>query len=123
ESTKKTKNRLKIPRHVVDNFNKLADERADADDKLPNVPVPRRPWKKQKLKKGDIVFFDVNTKGEVSEIAFSAIWRDGPVMDDGCLATLHNFLPDSELRPFHDKREFLSPWERSGSRRAALKRT
>lgn len=71
------------------------------------------------LREGDIVYFDVepDAKGEpvVSEISFSAIWRDAPVAQDGArLADAHDFVGriDPELLPMSAKRKRITPAER-----------
>lgn len=108
----KHQKRLTVPKHVVQNFKLLADERSESDETLPNTPMPREKWKKKPLSEGDIVFFDVNDSGEVNELSFSAIWRDRPTRKDRTLATLFDFLQDSEILPFNEARFCLSPAER-----------
>lgn len=107
---------LPVPAPVKKKLELLADERAEADEALPNMPTGRKRWVKKGLSDGDIVFFDVDDAGKISEIAFSAIWRDGPKPRDTeekkSLATLHDFYDDKELLPFNASRKLLSPAER-----------
>ena len=74
---------IPVPVRVVQRFHELADERNDAADRLPYEPRDTRRnsggdgLKNQlRLKRGDLVFFDVDSNGDhVTQIAFSSIWR------------------------------------------------
>jgi len=76
--SKKIKDKeLEIPPSVIDAFLRLAQERNQADDALPYLPqgyeiIPdRNGW----LCNGDMVYFDINDQGQVTEISYSSIWR------------------------------------------------
>jgi CRISPR-associated protein (TIGR03986 family) len=70
-----------------------------------------------KLRKGQIVYFDI-AKGlepRVTAISFSAIWRDCATEgDEQRLLGVHDFFSDidKELIPYHDGRDWLTPAER-----------
>lgn len=93
---------LEIPDGVIARFEILADQALESmhlkeNDKLksinsilPYTPIGRnndanfqmRVGKdttcyKTRLKEGDIVFFDINKDGKITEISFSSIWRQG----------------------------------------------
>lgn len=81
-----------VPQHVLQQFERLADEVSEPHRRtaettpesqvLPYVPIgrvgqnrtPANDYKTQ-LVDGDLVLFDVDLNGEISEISFSAIWR------------------------------------------------
>ena len=74
---------VKVPVSVVQRFHELADERNDAADWLPYEPRDTRRnmggagiKNRLRLKRGDLVFFDVDSSGDhVTQISFSSIWR------------------------------------------------
>ncbi|MDH4317172.1 MAG: TIGR03986 family CRISPR-associated RAMP protein [Desulfobulbaceae bacterium] len=115
-----------IPRHVVDVFHTLADERTETEKEksLPFEPIGTlrndngKPGDcRFQLKTGDIVYFDVESSGEVSEIALSSIWRGSPMeknpQEDPRPSRVFDFFRaiDKELLPFGAGREFISPAE------------
>lgn len=97
----------------------------DDDTLLPYVPAGRQPGSDRKdstkdqpygtrLRSGDIVFFDIDDNGEVSEISFSSIWRTGIYMaDDKQFATTADLLAqyDPNLLPLGmgDRQPLFSP--------------
>ena len=111
---------FEIPKEVVDRFHTLADERTEASVKrweakpfenplLPFEPKGTREDRykndsnhKLALQTGDIVYFDVDSTGRVSEISFSSIWR-GQVR-----GKLRDFFPPA-LLPFDDTKQTLTP--------------
>lgn len=116
---------IKIPKQVIDNYQLMADERTKAtakekedNKKLPFHPLGRNRDEDGKLivKEGDIVFFssDSNTK-EVTEIAFSAIWRApvGEGKNPEKIATAHDFFSamSKDFLPMNPDREFITPAE------------
>ncbi|MEK7995065.1 MAG: TIGR03986 family CRISPR-associated RAMP protein [Planctomycetota bacterium] len=108
---------LPILPNAIDRFHTLADERTDEDASLPFHPLDTRrnenPEDKDRfrLKANDLVYFDVNDKGEVKEISLSAIWR-GLVVNTrtGDAATAYSFFRsvDPELLPFNPDRKAIS---------------
>ena len=100
-----------IPDKVVEEFEKLADERTEEKPQLPYEPVGTKrnltndpTDDRVRLKHGDIVYFVPNAKGtEVAEISFSSIWR-------GYSKTVGEYF-DSESHPFNAKRKKISPAE------------
>ncbi len=106
---------IEIPDEVVKKFLSLANERAKAckkGDKELFPYLPKGALRNEngrdditvELKAGDIIFFD---KKEISEIAFSSIWR----MSWG--GTVHDFFSNihPELLPFNPERQKVSPAE------------
>ena len=96
-------------------FEQLADERSDADGSLPFHPLetrnPAQADKSQyplRLRVGDLVYFDVTERGEVSRVSYSAIWR-GRVEDGSTGAGMYAFIRkvDSELLPLVPERQEL----------------
>lgn len=100
-----------IPDSVIEQFEKLADERTKENPQLPYEPIGTKRNlsndpnnNKLRLKHGDIVYFAPNADGsEVAEVSFSSIWR-------GHAGTVGDYF-DSESLPFHEKREHISPAE------------
>ncbi|WP_374243371.1 TIGR03986 family CRISPR-associated RAMP protein [Zoogloea sp.] len=82
---------LPIPQGVLDTFHALADlalagqhwgkDDTPADDRLlPFTPAgrpAREDGRETRLQPGDLVCFDLDNNGAVSEISFSSIWRQG----------------------------------------------
>ena len=108
--------RLLISREVIERFEQLADERTDTDERLPFEPLDTRPHRREdkefrlRLETGDMVYFNVNNSGDVTEVSFSSIWR-GRVEDrHGKAATTHTFFGgiDPDILPIHPKRERVS---------------
>ncbi len=101
---------LDIDENILERFRNLASERAQAVTEegppLPHMPQHTGKGKDFDLVDGDIVVFDVNEEGMVSEISYSAIWRK----DCG---TVHDFFKriDQELLPFSPERKKVSPAE------------
>lgn len=110
---------LPIPDEVVETFHTLAAERTEASKAryhrdrqktnplLPFEPFGSRPERYNEgqelitLKSGDIVYFDVDSRGCVSEISFSAVWR-GRVP-----GKLKDFFPSAVL-PLDEKKETIT---------------
>jgi len=104
-----------IAQQVIDRFHHLADERTEASTTsepvdpllvLPFHPLdtlrnPDSSENKFRLKPGDLVYFDVDEHGTVTEIALAAIWRGQVTEDDGSPAGAHAFFDavDSDLVP------------------------
>jgi len=106
---------LPIPQEVFDRFHQLADERFDWDETLPFEPVGSRSGPKDRgegaklrLRDGDMVYFDVDEKGVVTEVSLSAIWR-GRVENKltHAAATAHRFF-DPQQTPLHPGRDKIS---------------
>ncbi len=87
-------------------FEKLARDRAKKDKKYPFLPRGRQPEevKDFSLKENDLVYFDINDDGKVTELAVASIWRQN-------LGMLFDFISDKELLPFNVNREKISPAE------------
>ncbi len=108
---------LPILKGAIDRFHQLADERTHEDKSLPFHPLDTRrsedPAQEDKfrLKVHDLVYFDVTEKGEVREIALSAIWRERVEnRTTGEKATAYSFFRsvDPELLPFTQDRKTIS---------------
>jgi CRISPR-associated protein (TIGR03986 family) len=102
---------LEIPTETLDRFHQLADERTAQDPSLPFEPKETRPGRAGdlfRLRPGDMVYFDVDERGNVIEIALSSIWR-GRVEDKGThqAASTWKFF-DGELLPFNPERTTVS---------------
>jgi CRISPR-associated protein (TIGR03986 family) len=111
-----------IPEAVVQTFHDLCDERTEAtwernkkkpreNPLLPFEPKGTREERygrdkaeeaRIRLKHGDIVYFDVDDQGRISEISFSSIWRAK------IPGTAKSFFP-SALLPFNHEKETLTP--------------
>jgi CRISPR-associated protein (TIGR03986 family) len=95
---------LEIEAEALARFAELANERTDADATLPFEPKGTRERGKEKYlepRAGDMVYFDVNDRGVVTEISYSAIWRrrvDDPLSRKA--ATAWAFF-EKEQRPFY----------------------
>ena len=86
---------LPILDSAIERFEALADERTEADPRLPFEPKDTRVrgrGENLRLQAGDMVYFDVNDKGEVTEFSFSAIWRGQVETTPGTAATAHKFF-------------------------------
>jgi len=118
--------KLQLPPNVIGRFHALVDSIDETQNKsdteeymlLPYHPLGTRRnldrnglGHKLRIKDGDLVFYR-QQGGQVTEISFSAIWRDGPRKEDGDLAALQDFFDDEEVLPFHHNRHLLSPAER-----------
>ena len=100
---------------ALEKFHMMADERADKEGKYPfELKGMKKTWAEDKktirLKEKDLVFFDVEKKGDkyvVSRISLSSIWRIG------WGGTVHDFFSeiDPELLPFNPERRKVSPAE------------
>jgi CRISPR-associated protein (TIGR03986 family) len=117
---------LPIPDAVLKRFEQLADERTeedctDEDLLLPyhlkdtkRNPDPAEHGKKLRIKPHDLVFFDLNAKGEVTVVSFSSIWRKRVEdRNTGEPHTAHSFFSsfanrDGEHLPFSDQRKTIS---------------
>jgi len=95
---------IPIKKEAIEKFNLIAELRAEEDKQFPYVPKSYE--KSNKLKEGDLVFFDVNSGGEVCELSYSAIWRDSA----GHLFDYFGEI-DKELFPFNPERNKISPAE------------
>jgi CRISPR/Cas system CSM-associated protein Csm3 (group 7 of RAMP superfamily) len=115
-----------ISQRVLDRFHALSDERTiesvKARERHPNRPLlpfhpldrPRGgPEDTVRLQQGDLVYFDVNDDGQISEVSFSAIWRDYVWTPQGEAAGAHHFFAgiDPELLPFSASRAKITPAE------------
>lgn len=109
-----------IEQYVIERFEQLADERTDADPALPFEPLESRPNRESdagfrlRLQTGDMVYFNVDRSGRVTEVSLSSIWR-GRVEESGHAATAHRFFEqiDRELLPFcSNRRDQISIAER-----------
>lgn len=98
---------VEIPSAVIARFEEIAGEHRPFYPRQEKGPDQRDP---AELRHGDIVYFDVDAAGDVSEIAFSAIWRTRPETSPGKGATAWDFFP-AELRPYNSKRTTLSSGE------------
>lgn len=100
-------------------FHKLADERAQAEEKSKkDYPFEVKGKERKKvdgvstlrLGNQDIVFFDIDSQGKVTEISVSSIWRKeikGTIFD-----YFSNLGDDAgELLPFNPRRRYISPAE------------
>jgi CRISPR-associated protein (TIGR03986 family) len=100
---------------ALEQFHKLADERAAARKEAPFLPYEPKGTRRNsapestddrcfRLKDGDLVYFRPNETGEaVAEVAFSAIWRKGA----GSSYDYFRHL-SPELLPFHKDRQRLT---------------
>ncbi len=100
---------LPITDAALDEFRRLAEERASADPELPYAPLGtpadktrgEEPKMRGKLQEGDLVYFDVDDSGQkVTRVSFSAIWRS-------LAGTTHQFFESAfggEVLPFNSKR-------------------
>lgn len=126
--------KLSVPPEVEEAFHLLADERwsdvtrdgkkkvRDENELLPFHEMHRaRGGKKGKLrlKPGDIVFFDVDGEGMITQVSYSAIWRDYVRKESTAAkpAGVHDFFKKAETRagrellPFHPGRKEITPAE------------
>ncbi len=108
---------------VIQNFHDLADERTDEDPNLPFEPKdtirnehPKNDKDKTfRLKTGDLVYFDVDDNGNVTEISLSSIWRGAPKKTEGGgIAKVYDFFKaiDSEMLPMNKNRKTITLAER-----------
>lgn len=100
------------------NFYLLADERTLADKTLPEVKgnIKRNDdcakfGDKVRPVEGHVVYFNLNTKDEVNEIAYSQIWRKLIKSDDNEVMRTKDFLPDNQSAPLNPDRQLISPTE------------
>ncbi len=69
----KPRRRIPVPRHVLETFDAIAAERArDSDGQHPFALRGIDHWQ---CRDGDLVHFDIDNDGRITEIAISAIWR------------------------------------------------
>lgn len=88
---------LEIPKSIVDRFLETAEARNKCDKALPFLPqgydgISTREWL---VANGDLVYFDIDKDGRVTEISYSSIWRqaiDGTI-HDAFSAISHNLVP------------------------------
>ncbi|CRI67872.1 putative Cold-shock DNA-binding protein family [Thiocapsa sp. KS1] len=65
--------RLPVPQHVLKTFEAIGEERArDSDGQHPFALRGIDHWRCQE---GDLVYFDIDDNGRISEISISAVWR------------------------------------------------
>lgn len=121
---------ITIDDSVVEKFNDLADlalankhfkddDRIEEIELLPYTPVGRRSRpdgsRLTRLQEGDLVFFDIDKQGNITEIAFSSMWRQGIEKQDKQLATTADLVAnfDANLLPYGmaGRSEALSPAE------------
>lgn len=76
-----------------------AGRRAGSDRRSPANNTPAR--YETRMRGGDLVFFDINARGEITEVSFSSIWRTGIERTEGKLATTADLLAnfDANLLP------------------------
>ncbi len=85
---RKSQNKLELPDQVVENFKALSEERKKASNnekndaqKLPFLPKGYKARKEAKDQNywepqhGELVYFDIDQTGKVSEISYTSIWR------------------------------------------------
>jgi CRISPR-associated protein (TIGR03986 family) len=115
-----------IDEKAIERFHAIADERTEDSLKARNPVMPFHPLdtarnqdtkelgQKFRLKAGDLVYFDVDEKGIVKEIALSAIWRGRVETLDGKAAGPLEFFEavDPDLVPFHPGRKRITIAER-----------
>ena len=122
--------KLNVPAAVMERFQQLSDQMTRDSEGEP-APRPYEPKKTRPLRiplrkgkdiepsrlkpePGDLVFFDVDEQAaQVTEIAYSSIWR-GRVEADGKPANAWSFFAgvDKELTPFHADRTQVTLAER-----------
>ncbi len=117
---------LRIHEKAIERFRDLADERTEDSLKAGNPVMPFHPLEtarnedprefgqKFRLKAGDLVYFDVNEQGVVTEIALASIWRGRVETADGKPAGAAQFFEavDTDLVPFHPGRQRITIAER-----------
>lgn len=118
-----SKKLIRILPEAVSRFHKLADLRNDEDESLPYHPVGTHrnfsnEGDKLRLKAGDLVYFKtvlIDENKYVSEISFSAIWRDLIGQEEGAAKikkadTTFDFFReiDNELLPFNENRKQIT---------------
>lgn len=120
--------KIPIPPHVVNRFNELADERYQEsiqarkrDPSKPFLPFfPRKMGIPDQrippgLHDGDIVYFDVDAHQQITEIAFSALWRHRPEDGNHKAVGAHQFFASAsqrkDLLPYSAARTKLTPAE------------
>ena len=117
---------LSIDPKAIERFHSLADDRTVDSLKARNPAMPFHPLDTARnenpkdlgelfrLKASDLVYFEVNEAGVVTEIALSAIWRGRVDTKDGSAAGPLEFFEavDPELVPFHPGRKRITIAER-----------
>ncbi|PZN81186.1 MAG: TIGR03986 family CRISPR-associated RAMP protein [Candidatus Methylumidiphilus alinenensis] len=76
--TKRIKDKeVEIPTSIVDKFLLIAKTQHKADESLPFLPQAYCLIQNREtfLADGDMVYFDINDQGQVTEISYSSIWR------------------------------------------------
>jgi hypothetical protein len=115
--------KLAVPGAVIEKFQQLADQMTEQSKgehtPRPFEPKDTRPQRSQgerlEPKEGDLVFFDIDPQAQqVTEIAYSSIWRGRVETLNGMAANAWTFFDkvDGELTPFHGKREKVTLAER-----------
>lgn len=80
----KQRKRIPIPSEVLERFHTIAEARYEEDNSLPYRPVGSAKGEEKKFRKvqpGDLIYFDIEQpKGQrqiqVSNLAYSSLWRD-----------------------------------------------
>lgn len=113
---------LPIDPRALQRFHQLADERTEASLKAGDPVMPFHPLdtprnedpaqfgQRFRVKPGDLVYFDVDNKGTVTEVALSAIWRGRVETRDGQGAGAIEFFQavDPNLVPFSPARQQIT---------------
>ena len=119
QKDKLTIRELEIPKKVFEGLLYLANERHKTDESLPFLPQGYDPKINSENQvelpcDGDMVYFDIDSQGQITEISYSSIWRksiEGTIHD--AFANIYKDSNDiSNLIPWgYGKRKALTPAE------------